>query len=82
MENSKGLLEALQLEKERLGKNHQVPVDELRNLVFTTYSCGMINEGRAVQGATIASKPSQIKVWEAQTPRKIRVLIENKLYSY
>jgi hypothetical protein len=49
MENSKGLLEALQLEKERLAKNHQVPVDELRNLVFTTYSCGMINEGRAVQ---------------------------------
>ena len=35
-----------------------------------------------VQGATIASKPSQIKVWEAQTPRKIRVLIENELYSY
>jgi hypothetical protein len=34
----------------------------------------------AVQGATIASKPCQIKVWEVQTPGRICVLIENDLY--
>jgi hypothetical protein len=49
MEGTKDLLEALRKEKERLAKNHQVPVDELRTLVFTTYSCGMMTEGRAMQ---------------------------------
>ncbi|WP_017653027.1 hypothetical protein [Fortiea contorta] len=35
-----------------------------------------------LQGATIASKSCKLKVWEAQTPGKICVLIENELYSY
>ncbi len=38
--------------------------------------------GVLVQGATIASKPCKLKVWEAQTPGNICVLIENELYSY
>jgi hypothetical protein len=32
---------------------------------------------RRLQGATIASKPTQIKVWEEQTHGKEVVLIEN-----
>jgi len=49
MEHIKGLLGSIQFERERLAQNQQVPVDELRVLVFTSYSCGMVTEGRASQ---------------------------------
>ena len=49
MEHIKGLLGSIQFERERLAQNQHVPVDEVRGLVFTSYSCGMVTEGRASQ---------------------------------
>ncbi|MBD2570018.1 hypothetical protein [Anabaena lutea] len=49
MNESKGLLESIRKERERLAQNNQVPVDDLRILVFTSFSCNMISEGRACQ---------------------------------
>jgi hypothetical protein len=49
MEHIKSLLGSMGLERERLAQNQQVSVDELRILVFTSYSCGTVTEGRACE---------------------------------
>jgi hypothetical protein len=49
MEHIKSLLGSMRLEREYPAQNQQVPVDELRVLVFTGYSCGMVTEGRACE---------------------------------
>lgn len=46
---SKSFLEAIQKEKARLAHNQQVPIDELRQLVFVSYACSMITEGRCCE---------------------------------
>lgn len=47
LEQLKQLYRELQLERERLAANQQVPLDELRRLVFVTYACTYISVGRA-----------------------------------
>lgn len=41
------LIKAIEQERKRLYQNQQVPIDELRRLVFVTYACSEISIGKA-----------------------------------
>ncbi|QBQ73123.1 hypothetical protein kac65v151_gp093 [Nodularia phage vB_NspS-kac65v151] len=75
------LLEAIRQERSRLAQNQHVPVDALKVLVFTTYTCGQISEGKACELLNVgrlAFRDIRCK-WLDSTP-KMQTIWDNQEY--
>lgn len=75
LSESKKLIAAIQAEKQRLAQNQFVPIDELRRLVFVSYACSMVSEGRGAEllCLDILSFRQQWQEWAALHPRMLEI---------
>ncbi len=75
LSEARGLIKAIQEQRERMNQNQQVPVDELRLLVFVAYSCSMISIGRAYElfCTDLLDFRQQWNEWAKENPRMLEI---------
>lgn len=71
MSENKKLIEAINNERKRLYDNKQVPIDELRLLVFVAYACSEISSGKVCEMLSIdlLEFREQWISWVAENPK-------------
>ena len=78
MEYIKNLVQSLKLERERIYKNRHVPIDELQQLAFVSYSCSEISIDKACEMLCINYLEFRElwNLWIKDNPRMKRIFDE------